>query len=181
MQRTVLLLIILTLLSGCTLPEQIAAPLRSPVRFSPSRRYSVQLTTYAQPFTFAFSAFTLYDSQTKHLSHQQLSDVPVPSGEPSGMTFDWTPSERYLWITTDDLATSHGCDELFVYTGDGSRLVFDSAMTTSLCHVIQVDASIEIIAICPNDDLIFRQSGIYRLTPSTGIYTRLPSLAEAKC
>ena len=136
--------------------------------------------TYASPYDFAFSEFTIFDRRTGRSNQQRLSEVPVPYGTPSGVTFVWTPTEHYLLITTDELASAHGCDELFVYRGDGSRLVFDSAMTTSVCHAIMADASVQVLAICPDDDIIFEQSGVFRLTPSTGVYVSLGGDTECE-
>lgn len=184
MLRTTLLLIIVSLLGGCSLEGWIASqfapiiPTPTPaakILVSNTRRYTAELTSLATPFNFAFSGFTILDTQTQYTSQQNFAGVA------SGVSFDWTANDHYLLITTDIIASSHGCDEMLVFTGDGSRLVFDTSSTTSICRSIETDASIEIIASCPNDDILYYQSGTFRLTPSTGTYTTFPSFADAQC
>ncbi|HEX2618886.1 MAG TPA: hypothetical protein VHL11_02035, partial [Phototrophicaceae bacterium] len=64
----------------------------------------------------------------------------------------------------------HGCDLLYIYTGDGNQLVYSNAKTTrcALMGRMALDVGLEVIAICANDDVIVHTDGNYlRITPST--------------
>jgi hypothetical protein len=174
-----IILISITLLGGCSLETWIASYLPDPTptpvirqQMSPSGRYTAQLYLCCDIYSY-ISRFEIYDRETGITHAQNLSDVSGLNPIAGGITFDWTPSEHYLLIITNNRVTSHGCNELVVYTGDGSELVFTSANTTSVCRIHpDADTGLSVEKICPNDDIIY--SG-YRLTPSTGVVISLGS------
>lgn len=131
---------------------------------SPSGRYTAQLWRCCDVSNY-ISGFDVFDNTTEHLTRQHIDQVPGLVDRAGGVYFEWTPSENYLVIITDNRATSHGCDELLVYSGDGSELVY-SSVPTSICTVLMGDVSLSVVALCQNDDILL-SDGVRR-TPSTG-------------
>ncbi|MEO8612223.1 MAG: hypothetical protein ABI690_30290 [Chloroflexota bacterium] len=98
-----------------------------------------------------------------------------------GIYFAWTPSEHYVAITTDNRVTSHGCDEVLVYSGDGRELVYSgdgrelvySSVPTSVCSVLEADFELGVQDLCANDDILLTSGE--RITPATGV--KIPTQA----
>ena len=131
---------------------------------SPQGRYIAQLWRCCEVYNY-ISGFEIRDTHTGRSVRQDLSDVEGLNDLAGGGFFAWTPSENYLVIVTDDRVTSHGCDELLVYTGDGRELVY-SSVSTSVCRLLMTDSSIAVLGLCANDDILLY--GGSRLIPSTG-------------
>ncbi|MBI1258466.1 MAG: hypothetical protein GC204_13445 [Chloroflexi bacterium] len=174
MRRTTLILILVCLVTGCTFDmSAFRATLPTPQGTrdqvsSPSGRYSAALW-YCCDFYRYVETFEITDHVTGGTHRQDIRQAAGLSPYDSGSNYHWTPNEHYFWVITDIASSSHGCDQLLVYTGDGSRLVFDSAITiANPCRGILADQGVAILAFCPNDDIIFAQSSTFRLTPSTG-------------
>lgn len=177
MSKRLYLLLIALILGGCSLSEWTSQQLNdhllagSAYIISPNLRYVAELSRipYFSDY-YGFSGFSVFDTQTNSRYYQSIEDVPAPSSALSGISFAWTPSANYIVVVTDVISSSHGCDEMFVYTGDGRTLVFNTGTTTTLCRGITADAGLSVLALCPNDDIVYTG---YRLTPSTGDYVAL--------
>lgn len=160
--------ILLVLLSGCQFPALLPSGSAGEVSMSPSGRFFAQPWLCCAEYSYVVG-FIIYDSHTGHLQRQNVRSVERLSEAAGGRSFQWTPTDNYLVIETDNMATSHGCDELLVYTGDGSSLVYNSALT-SICNVLSTDRGLSIFDLCQNDDILYTYGGLphYLLTPSTG-------------
>ena len=135
---------------------------------SPHGRYIAQLYRCCEFYPY-ISAFEIVDTQTGATHLQNLSDVENLDSLAGGIYFAWTPSENYLVITTDNRVTSHGCDELLVYSADGGELVY-SSVSTSPCNGLMYDLDIGVLDLCANDDILLTTGR--RFTPSTGVFTQ---------
>lgn len=77
------------------------------------------------------------------------STTKSPAGQRAELVT--SPSGRYharLWRCcdiTDRRVTSHGCDDLLVYTGNGSALIYNSAPTNLCRRIGDANLSIEIL------------------------------------
>jgi hypothetical protein len=179
-------LFIAMLLCGC----QVARPLtqslpipqsdRAEVVTSPSGRFQAQLWRCCDFLYNYISGFAVYDTLAGQLRWQAITGHiegthPTLAG---GVFFEWTPSEHYLVVVTDDAVTSHGCDALVVYSGDGAALVYNGAPTNP-CNTLglgPVDSDVRVVALCANDDVLFvEHGGYFRLTPASGVVTENPS------
>ncbi len=118
---------------------------RAELVMSPSGRYRARLWRCCDITTNAISGFRVEDTETRRVYRQNLADVPELHSSAGGTFFAWTPGEAYLVLVTDRTGTSHGCDDLLVYTGDGSALIYNSA-PANLCRSLgDADLSIEIV------------------------------------
>lgn len=182
--RSVIWLMLLPALSACTMfwgswpaPTVIQ---RGPteVVVSPTGRY-VTILSVPDPAYYAFTEFMIFDTQNFQINHQ-LSHHPdaiaYHRGLFRGTQLRWTPTENYLIVIGRTVVSSHGCAELFVYTGDGRDLVFSSGNTTSPCLLLDMTSGMRVHKLCSNDDIVYNG---YRLTPSTGEYVELPIPFEA--
>lgn len=139
-------------------PEQIV---------SASGHYTATIERCCADYSY-IAAFDVTDNQTGITSHQNLKDVPNLDLLAGGISFAWTPNEHYLVLETDNRVTSHGCDELLVYTGDGSQRVY-TTLGISICRLIQADGGITVLDFCANDDLIL--SSGHRVHLPAGVET----------
>jgi hypothetical protein len=143
---------------------------------SPTRRFVAQLWRCCDIYDY-ISGFDISDTQTSVRYRQNLRWVEGLHFLAGGIFFEWTPRENYLVIITDNRVTSHGCDELLVYTGDGSELVYTS-LDTSFCSGHPEDNVGMTVIICDNDDILYSSSHFYRLIPSTGEVQRYEDQPE---
>ncbi len=168
MKRVGLLLILL--LAGCQFDTRPS--LETPISGtqggtfeSPSGRYTAQLSFCCGS---AISSFEITDHETKQRARQDL----LADGSPGTLLF-WMPNEHYVLIISGKESTSHGCDELLVYSADGARLVFDTTHTLSVCRQSMVDQSLRVMAICPDDTIYVETNVTYRIDLTTGAYRQL--------
>lgn len=118
---------------------------RAELIISPSGRYQARLWRCCDITANIISGFRVEDTETRRVYQQSLADVPELHSSAGGTFFAWTPGEAHLLLVTDLMGTSHGCDDLLVYTGNGSALVYNSA-PTNLCRSIgDADLSIEVL------------------------------------
>jgi hypothetical protein len=136
---------------------------------SPNGRYVAQLYRCCDIYNY-ISGFQITDTQTGQAYIQNLADVENLNSLAGGIYFAWTPSEHYVVISTDNRVTSHGCDEVLVYSGDGRELVY-SSVPTSICSFLTADAGLGVLDLCANDDILLT-SGEW-LIPATGV--RVPT------
>jgi hypothetical protein len=144
----------------------------SEITFSPSGRFYAHLWRCCDVYPY-ISAFDIFDRRNIQLHRMELRTVEGLPESAGGTFFEWTPSEEFLVIVTDNRVTSHGCSELLVYKGDGSALIYNSAYS-SVCRLHPTaDQEITILELCNNDDVLFLQQGrTYVLSPSSGTVIR---------
>lgn len=163
--------LLLILLAGCGVFDYVkehAPPgVKAEQVISPAGRYTAQLWRFDTTTHQYISGFDIADSQSGTHYWQNLQAVENLNPIAGGVYFEWTPTENYLIVVTDPRVTSHGCDDLLVYTGDGHELVY-SSVSTSICRSIMADIDFGLIALCPNDDILYSLGSRFRLTPSTG-------------
>jgi hypothetical protein len=131
---------------------------------SPSGRFRARLWRCCDITANTISGFRIEDTETRRVYRQNLADVPELHSAAGGTFFAWTPGEAYFVLVTDVTGTSHGCDDLLVYAGDGSALIYNSA-PTNLCRSIgAADLSIEIVELA-HGHIVYATypSGCYRL------------------
>lgn len=143
---------------------------------SPTGRFVAQFWRCCDIYNY-ISGFDITDTQTGIRYRQNLEWVEGLHFLAGGVSFEWTPSENYLVIITNNRVTSHGCSELLVYTGDGRELVYTS-LDTSFCSVHpEGDVGMQ-WTLCDNDDILYTSSQYYRLVPSTGEVLRYDEQPE---
>ena len=180
--RLIGFLLLAAVLSGCgTFAAQISGQSQAEGKqaetiISPSGRYTAQIGRCCDFYDY-ISTFEVFDNQTNSSYRQNLNQVDGLSATAGGVFFNWTPSERYLVITTDNRVTSHGCDEVLIYDGDGSELVYNSSGMSICTQGLMADAQLSEIELCDNDDVIYVLAGkVYRLTPATGQKYEIPPM-----